>query len=177
MNNILRVAQLGYPTLRQVALPVNEDAWSDWLLPLADDMVTTMQEYRGVGLAAPQVRRADRLFVAQLGLDEPTVVVNPTVTPLTDETMEVWEGCLSIDGYRGLVARPRAVQLTGLDRNGNELNMLLEDFPAIVAQHENDHLDGIVYLDRMNNMQQFISVEEYERQERERLAAIADQSS
>ena len=171
---ILKVAQLGSPTLRETARPIDEAQMSsERVRRLVDDLVGTMREYAGVGLAAPQIRERERIFAMEVvanarypGRPEfPLLVVaNPVVRPVTDDMEEEWEGCLSIPGFRGLVARPRAIRLQGLDQDGEPLDLELEGFPAVVAQHETDHLNGVVFLDRMRDMSSLMSEEEYQRQ-------------
>ena len=138
---------------------------------LIDDMVETMYEYEGVGLAAPQVHVPLRLAVLEVpGSDERTraevpltVLVNPQVTPVGDEKLDGWEGCLSIPGLRGRVPRFSRVVLEALDRDGRPYRVEAEDFHARVIQHECDHLDGGVYLDRMDGMRSLCFLEEWER--------------
>lgn len=147
---ILKVAQLGHPVLRMVSEPVDaETLASDEFQQFCDDLLETMEEYDGAGLAAPQVHTLLRVTV--LTLDEergPEFLVNPVITPLTDETMKYYEGCLSVEGMRAAVHRPKRVRLVALDRDGTPKGYELEGFPAIVAQHECDHLDGVLFVDR-----------------------------
>ncbi|MBI2188025.1 MAG: peptide deformylase [Acidobacteria bacterium] len=167
--SILKVARLGHPVLRQRGRPLEK---SELLSPpvqkLIDDLIETMHEYTGVGLAAPQVHQSLRLFVALLE-HEPdsstaaTVVVNPEIVPNTSTKEEGWEGCLSIPDIRGLVPRPTDVTMHALDRHGRAVELRLRDFPARVAQHEADHLDGILFFDRMTSMQSLTYLEEYSR--------------
>ena len=161
--SILKVAQLGHPVLRQVAATVADSAYDAELARLARDMTETMVEYRGVGLAAPQVREPLRMFVAHIGEESPIVAVNPTLTPLDESPIAIYEGCLSIAGYKGLVPRKRGVRLSARNEHGEEFSRDLVGFPAIVVQHEYDHLDGVVYLDRMPDMSKLMSDEEYQR--------------
>ncbi len=147
---VLKVAQMGHPVLRMVADPVDaETIASDEFQQLCDDMLETMEDYDGAGLAAPQVHVS--LRVVCLTLDDergPEFLVNPVITPLTDETMKHYEGCLSVDGMRAAVHRPRHVQVIALDRDGSPKGYELQGFPAIVVQHECDHLDGVLFVDR-----------------------------
>ena len=171
---ILKVAQIGHAALRAKADAVSQEHLRDPAFQrLLDDLVETMREYDGVGLAAPQVREGVRAFVMEIGPSErypdrpafPLLeVVNPVVTPRTAEITEEWEGCLSIAGFRGLVPRPSAVRLEGMDRAGDPIDIELEGFAAVVAQHETDHLDGVVYLDRMPDLTMLMAEEEYRRQ-------------
>src|SRR5881296_4574367 len=143
---ILKVARLGHPLLRQVAKPVPRDEiGSPEIQRLIDDMVETMREYDGAGLAANQVHTLRQIAVIEvLGNprypDAPSiplmVVVNPVVTPLTDELEEGWEGCLSVPDMRGMVPRYTAVRLQCLDREGQKIDIIAKDFFARVFQHE-----------------------------------------
>ncbi|TVQ94445.1 MAG: peptide deformylase [Deltaproteobacteria bacterium] len=147
---ILKVAQLGHPILRIVAPPLDpERIHAPEIRQLITDMLETMAEYEGAGLAAPQVHVSTRLVVLTLDADEPPEIwINPELTPLTDQTEAVYEGCLSIAGLRGRVARPAAVHARYLDAEGTPRAFFLQGFPAIVAQHECDHLDGVLYIDK-----------------------------
>ena len=94
---------------------------------------------------------------------EPMAIINPEITPVGDETIEDWEGCLSIPDIRGRVPRAREIRLRGLNRDGERLDMMLRDFPARVAQHETDHLDGILFFDRMRTFESLTFLDEYSR--------------
>lgn len=161
---VLEIAQIGNPVIRAMAEPVDE---SEMGLPLfqtlIDDMVDTMRDAGGVGIAAPQVGVSKRLFVIEVRNPdryrnaEPyplTVVINPSLTYLSspDEPLQSWEGCLSVEGLRGRLPRYGSVRLEGVDRHGERVLLELDGFPAVVAQHETDHLNGKVYLDRMPDM-------------------------
>jgi peptide deformylase len=167
--SILKVARMGHPVLRQPGRPLER---SELLTPgvqqLIDDMIDTMHEYNGVGLAAPQVHQGMRMFVALLEEDPDsstaaTVVVNPEIVPNTDAKEEGWEGCLSIPDIRGLVPRFTDITVRALDRHGRAVELRLRDFSARVAQHETDHLDGVLFFDRMTSMQSLTYLEEYSR--------------
>ena len=167
--SILKVARMGHPVLRQRGRPLDHsDLRSARVQKLIDDMIETMREYNGVGLAAPQVHESLRLFVA-LFADEPddrtaaAVIVNPEIVSNTHSREEGWEGCLSIPDVRGLVPRVTDITVKGLDREGRAIELRLRDFPARVAQHETDHLDGVLFLDRMTSMQSLTYLEEYSR--------------
>ncbi len=148
---ILRVARIGHPVLRQVAAPVPPDQLaSASIQALIEDMLETVEEYDGAGLAAPQVHRSVRIVVLRLRSDEDLRVwVNPVLTPTSERLSVTMEGCLSVPGMRGAVARPAEVRVEALERDGSPVALLLSGFPAVVAQHECDHLDGIVYIDRV----------------------------
>ena len=169
---ILKVGRIGNPVVRLAAREVPRAAINTPdLQRLIDDMVETMHEYDGVGVAAPQVHVSLRLAVIEVpGSDERsraavplTVLVNPVVTPLGDEMVDGWEGCLSVPDLRGHVPRYRRVRLQALDRRGKPYTVEAEDFFARVIQHECDHLDGSVYLDRMRDMRSLSFLGEFER--------------
>ena len=167
--SILKVARMGHPVLRKRARALDKTALRDPLLQkLIDDMVETMHEYHGVGLAAPQIHEDIRLFVGLLdeepGPDsEAAVLINPEITPEGGDTNEGWEGCLSIPDIRGMVPRFTAITVKALDRQGRPLEMRLKNFPARVVQHETDHLDGVLFFDRMTSMQSLTFLDEYSR--------------
>jgi peptide deformylase len=167
--SILKVARMGHPVLRQRGRQLEKNDLKHPLTQkLIDDMIETMHEYNGVGLAAPQVHASLRLFVALL-VDEPdgksdaTVVINPEILPNTQSREEGWEGCLSIPDIRGMVPRYTDITVRALDRDGRSVELRLKDFPARVAQHETDHLDGVLFFDRMASMQSLTFLEEYSR--------------
>lgn len=164
---ILKVARMGHPVLRTPAQALASGAFKQpELRGLVDDMVDTMADYVGVGLAAPQVHYGLRLFVIQPDPgDEATlrVAINPEVTPLGEETEEGWEGCLSIPDIHGMVPRHTRVRLDALDAQGRKYSEELEGFAARVAQHEYDHLDGKLFLDRMINFSTLAFGDEFRR--------------
>ena len=167
--SILKVARMGHPVLRQRTRPIERsDLRSPRVQKLIDDMIDTMREYSGVGLAAPQVHEGLRLFVALLA-DEPddntpaAVIVNPEIVSNANAREEGWEGCLSIPDIRGLVPRLTDITVKALDREGRPIDLRLKDFPARVVQHETDHLDGVLFLDRMTSMQSLTYLDEYSR--------------
>jgi len=170
---ILKVSRLGHPVLRKVTENLSvRDLQSPELQKLIDDMIATMKEYDGVGLAADQVHESIQLAVLEVA-DNPrypqkpkvplTVLVNPTYTPMTEETEEDWEGCLSIPDLRGRVPRYKNIHVRALDRDGKELDFVANDFHARVIQHEIDHLNGKVYLDRMRDFSSLTFLQEFAR--------------
>jgi peptide deformylase len=170
--SILKVARMGHPVLRTKARALDRaEVKSPAVQQLIDDMIDTMFEYHGVGLAAPQVHEGVRLFVASLndtdedeGADpEPLVVINPEITPVGAETVEDWEGCLSIPDIRGRVPRPRAVKLRALNRKGERIEVDAKAYSARVLQHELDHLDGVLFFDRMRSLDSLTFLDEYGR--------------
>jgi peptide deformylase len=161
---VREILKMGDPRLLRVAQPVAEYD-SDVLHRLVTDLLDTMRAANGAGLAAPQIgvdlqvvifgshernpRYPDRPIVP------PTVLVNPTITPLGDATQDDWEGCLSVPGMRGSVPRWARIRYTGFDQYGDPINREADDFHARVVQHECDHLWGKLYPMRMTNMAQF----------------------
>ena len=167
--SILKVARMGHPVLRAVARPLERtQIRSAPVQKLIDDMIDTMIEYHGVGLAASQVHEGLRVFVAMLDVSEEgaeakaIAIINPEVIPVGD-VVEDWEGCLSIPDIRGRVPRPRDVKLRAFDRDGERLELQAHDYPARVIQHETDHLDGILFFDRMRSLESLTFLDEYSR--------------
>lgn len=165
--SILKIARMGHPVLRKRARRVDAtDIKAGSFQQLIDDMLATMDEYHGIGLAAPQVHEMVRLVIIGIeeGEDQPLrviPVVNPEVSPVGASTVEDWEGCLSIPDMRGRVPRAPRIRLRGLDREGAKLELEMRDFPARVAQHEVDHLDGVLYVDRMKSLDSLTFMEEF----------------
>jgi len=170
---ILKVARLGHPVLRRAADPVPPEALGTAdTQRLIDDMIETMAEYDGVGLAAPQVHVSQRLVIYGVAAnprypDAPpiplTVLVNPRITPVDDEQEQDWEGCLSVPDLRGKVPRWAGLRVEALGRDGRLLRYTAEGFHARILQHELDHLDGKVYLDRMGSMESLAFLSEFQR--------------
>ncbi|HSR72979.1 MAG TPA: peptide deformylase [Kiloniellales bacterium] len=180
---ILKIARMGHPVLRRPADPV-EDPGDPEIRRLVADMIETMQDAGGTGLAAPQVHvplriavffvsgvRAGREAAAEAGgvqddgpteeADVPlTVLINPELEPLTDETVTSWEACLSVPGLAGRVPRFKAVRYGGLTLDGKEIRREAEGFHARVVQHELDHLDGILYPQRMRDLASLVFTSE-----------------
>jgi len=147
---ILKVARMGHPVLRRVAEPIPEEAVATpQVQGLVRDMFETVLEYDGVGLAAPQVHASVRMVLLCLDPEEGFEVwINPVLTPVGEEMLTTTEGCLSVPGLRGDVTRVAGVHVTGLNQNGDRFEKTLTGFPAVVAQHECDHLDGVLYVDK-----------------------------
>jgi peptide deformylase len=170
---ILKVARLGHPVLRQVAKPVPPgDITSPSIQRLIDDMIETMHEYDGVGIAAPQVHYSLQLAVIEVERNPRypqapeiplTVLINPQITARSDVTRLGWEGCLSVDGLRGKVPRNERLSARWLDRSGRPVQAEAQGFFAVVIQHEVDHLLGKVFLDRMADLTTLTHLKEYER--------------
>lgn len=165
---ILKVARMGHPVLRQRAEPLEpREIGTPRIQRLIDDMFETMNDSRGIGLAGPQVHESVRLFVA--GVDDPdggmppVVVINPEITAVGTAVEEDWEGCLSIPDIRGRVPRAAKIRLRALDRHGRPLALTADGYPARVLQHETDHLDGVLFFDRMTSFDSITFLEEYGR--------------
>jgi peptide deformylase len=168
---ILKVARLGHPVLRQTAAPIPPDQITTAAVQqFIDDMIATMYEYDGAGLAAPQVHVSQQIVVMEVSHNPRypeapviplTIYINPEITPLTEDMDEDWEGCLSVPGLRGRVPRHTKIRLRAYDRQGKRLEFVAEGFHARVIQHECDHLQGKVYLDRMRDMSSLTFMEEF----------------
>ena len=160
--SVRRVLKMGEPLLLRVAAEVTR--FDAELQGLVADMDDTMRALSGAGIAAPQIGVSARVVIFELK-DNPryphitpvpyTVLVNPLVTPLTAEHDEGWEGCLSVPGMRGLVPRYRRLRYTGFDQYGAPLDRTVEGFHARVVQHEVDHLDGILFPQRVRDLRHF----------------------
>jgi peptide deformylase len=173
--SILKVARMGHPVLRAKARPLEKsEIRTASMQKLIDDMLDTMREYHGVGLAAPQVHEGLRLFVALLDSGdedddaereppEPIAVINPEITVVDPVIVEDWEGCLSIPDIRGRVPRPREIKVRALDRQGGRIELRAHGFPARVIMHETDHLDGVLFFDRMKSFESLTFLDEYAR--------------
>ena len=168
--SILKVARMGHPVLRTKARPLERAEIKGAVIQkLIDDMMDTMAEYHGVGLAAPQVHEGVRLFVAALDDGdeeeevEPIAVINPEIAIVGGEIVEDWEGCLSIPDIRGRVPRARAIKVRAFDRTGARIELSAHDFSARVIQHETDHLDGVLFFDRMKSLETMTFLDEYAR--------------
>lgn len=175
--SILKVARMGHPVLRAKARALDKaEIRSGAIQKLIDDMIETMREYHGVGLAAPQIHESVRLFVAALDHGgssdddaaededpEPIAIVNPEITVVGSDVVEDWEGCLSIPDIRGRVPRAREIKVRGYDRKGERFELRAQGFPARVIQHETDHLDGVLFFDRMKTFGSLTFLDEYSR--------------
>jgi peptide deformylase len=169
--SILKVARLGHPVLRDVAKPVTvEQISSSGVQRLIQDMVETMREYEGVGLAAPQVHESMQIMAIEAlpHSDKPEqketplmVLINPALTVVSQRMIEDWEGCLSVPDLRGLVPRYQEIRVQAYDSEGKPLNFHARDFLARVIQHEHDHLIGKVFLDRMRSFESLAFLNEF----------------
>jgi peptide deformylase len=167
--SILKVARMGHPVLRMRGRALEKSEIRHPLFQkLVDDMIETMHEYNGVGLAGPQVHESVRMFVALLAEEpdsktEASVIINPEITALGSGKEDGWEGCLSIPDIRGMVPRFTDISVRALDREGRNIELRLKDFAARVVQHETDHLDGVLFFDRMTSTQSLTYLDEYSR--------------
>ncbi|MGH8288373.1 MAG: peptide deformylase [Steroidobacteraceae bacterium] len=159
---VRHVLKMGEPLLRQVARPVQR--FDAELTALIEDMNDTMRALNGAGLAAPQIGVGVRVVIFEVTVNPRypeapaipyTVLINPELIPLDDEQEEGWEGCLSVPGLRGLVPRFRKLQYRGFDLEGAPIDRTVEGFHARVVQHEVDHLDGMLYPERMRDLRNF----------------------
>lgn len=166
----LQVMELGHPVLRRVAKPITE-ARRTSLQPLMDQLIQTAQQANGVGIAASQVGVSERLFIVasrptprypHAPVMEPTVMINPQIISHSAERVKDWEGCLSVPGVRGLVPRYQAIAVEYTDRYGQHQQQELTDFVARIFQHELDHLNGILFIDRVESTQDLISEQDYQ---------------
>lgn len=170
--SILKVGRIGHPAVRTPARNLTDkEIASSATQRLIDDMIETMHEYDGVGLAAPQIHVSLRLAVIEVPASDErtedgvplTVLVNPVVRPVGTTKVPGWEGCLSIPELRGIVPRFAHVHLEARDRKGKPYTVEASEFFARVIQHECDHLDGNVYLDRMTDLKSLSFLQEFAR--------------
>jgi peptide deformylase len=168
---VLPIVRLGHPALRSPAAPVPlVEVGQPSFQAFLDDLVDTMHDANGVGLAAPQVGVERQIFVYERAGDGPElepaiplhIIINPMLTPQSGEVVYDWEGCLSIPDLRGLVPRHPAVRVRGLDRHGQPLDYVAKGFEARIVQHEFDHLNGVVFLDRMRDLKSLSFLGEWE---------------
>ena len=163
---LLKIARMGHPVLLKRASPI-DDPGAPEIRRLAADMIETMLDAPGIGLAGPQVHVPLRLFVFHLPSERsgvepilPKVVINPQVELIGDERVLRWEGCLSIPGLRGAVPRHLQIRYRGVDCDGQTVGGEVEGLHANVVQHEYDHLEGILYPMRMTDLSSFGFAEE-----------------
>lgn len=170
---LLRIAQIGHPVLRQRAAKVSAaELASPAMQTFIDDLVETMREANGAGLAANQVHRPVRVCAIEVN-DNPrypykpnvplTIVVNPVIEPLSDVTFENFEGCLSVPNLRGLVTRHTEIRVTAQLRDGTRFDREIRGLTAGTFQHELDHLDGVLFVDRVHDTKSLCTWEEYRR--------------
>lgn len=169
MAKVLKVAELGNPVLRSPTRPI-EDIQDPSIQRLIDNLLKTIKKQNGVGIAAPQVSESLRLFIVASRPNlrylnaptmEPTPMINPQITAYSDEQELGWEGCLSVPGLRGQVMRSKEIEVTYCDRNGRSHQKVFTDFVARIVQHEFDHINGKVFLDRVDSALNLMSEAEY----------------
>jgi peptide deformylase len=185
---ILKIAPIGTPVLRQRAHEVDPHALADPALQtFIDDLVETMHDATGAGLAAIQVYRPIRIVAIEVR-DNPrypykpniplTVLVNPVLTPLSDERFDNYEGCLSVPDLRGVVSRFAELRVQALDRHGTPIDTVVRGITAGTFQHEVDHLDGTLFVDRVTDPTTFTTWKEFARHHeaafRERVKTIVE---
>ena len=169
MTTIAEIVQLGSEVLRLKAVLV-ADIESSEIKQLINTLQDTLASTQGVGIAAPQINESKQVIIIasrpsarypNAPLMEPTVMINPTFEALSESIEKDWEGCLSIPAIRALVPRYKEIKISYTDVTGNKINTKLEGFVARVFQHEFDHLEGKVYLDRVENNQDIFAESEY----------------
>jgi len=168
---IRQIVQIGNPALREIAKAVEEsEITSKEIQGLVDDLIETMRNANGAGLAANQIAVPYRICVIEVNKnprypykpDIPlTVLINPKVTFLTEDRINVYEGCLSVPNIRGRVNRCPEVRIEGFDRAGKSLNFVAKGISAGTFQHELDHLDGLVFTDRMDDASSLTTIDEF----------------
>lgn len=171
----LKVYEYPHPVLKKKAVKVEQDEFNAELKTLLGDMLETMYESAGVGLAAPQIGLSKRIVVIDVEQDDeqgqpgnPMYLVNPEIVWASEETMINFEGCLSVPEQRAEVERHAAVKVRYCDPEGQEKLIEADGFLAIALQHEIDHLDGILYIDRISRLKRQMLVKKLKKQQKER---------
>ncbi|MBZ0177798.1 MAG: peptide deformylase [Melioribacteraceae bacterium] len=168
MNESLEIAELGNPVLREPAKPIK--VIDNKIVELSGNMITTLRKAGGVGIAAPQVYESLQMFIIDSKPNErypdapeygTMTVINPKIISSSEETDYFWEGCLSIPGIRGFVPRPTEIEVEFTDLNNKVVKLILKDFTSRIFQHEFDHLNGIVFLDRIESNKDIMTEKEY----------------
>jgi peptide deformylase len=183
--SVLPIVTIPDKGLRAKNLPVTR--FDTDLQRLIDDMIETLRQANGVGLAAPQVGRPLRLAVIETlpdedeegneieGTRELFVIINPEIFWMSKETAKGIEGCLSIPGYVGEVERPESIRVRGLDRRGRKMRLRLDDWTARIFQHEVDHLNGELYIDKLTAPENIWTEEEFEKMREARQKASEEE--
>ena len=181
MRRPLRIAQIGHPILRQpTRILTREELLSEEIQSFLDDLVETMREASGAGLAANQVYQSLRICAVEVRNNSRypyrpniplTILVNPILTPASDETFVNYEGCLSVPNLRGQVRRHCEVHVEALDREGNSISTVVKGMTAATYQHEVDHLDGKIFLDRVEDPNSVVTLENFQRYCMDKVAA------
>lgn len=168
MSELLKIAELGSPILRMKAEKINKITETDLLL--IDNMKFTVGNVSGVGLAAPQVFVSKRIFIVASKPNkrypnapemQPQAIINPKILSMSDEIVKDWEGCLSIPGLRGIVPRAKSITVEFYTASGERKTEKFDDFVARIFQHEFDHLEGKVFLDRIESTAELVTEKEY----------------
>jgi peptide deformylase len=168
MSKILQIAEIGNPILRQRSSSI--DLLDPQIDSIIADLIATANAANGVGIAAPQVSASIRLFIVASRPSprypyaptmEPTAMIDPEIVNRSGELVSGWEGCLSVPGVRGLVLRDRTIEVRYLTKHGNLVQQELTGFVARIFQHELDHLDGILFPDRVSDPTKLITEAEY----------------
>jgi peptide deformylase len=167
-----KIIELGNPKLRRIAEPI-ADAGSEHIQNLCDRLLVQVHEANGVGIAAPQVGESVRLLIVASRPNlrypnaptmAPIAMINPRILPHSTATEKGWEGCLSVPGIRGLVPRYKQIEVVYTGRDGRQYQQMLTDFVARIFQHELDHLDGKVFLDRVETTHDLMTEQEFQKQ-------------
>lgn len=168
MGRVLEIAQLGHPVLRKIAEPVEKI--DDSVQQLIDDLFATSDAASGAGIAAPQVYVSSRVFILSIKPSvrypdapevEPTAVINPEILWQSEKLEKDWEGCLSVPGIRGRVPRPDAIGVRYQTRDGETVEREFSGFAARVFLHEHDHLEGMTWLDHVEDNREIVSEQEF----------------
>jgi len=170
---VRKVIRMGHPVLREKSRPLSEEEiLSSETQNFIKDLFDTMEKYEGIGIASPQVGVAWQLAIVGVPVDNPRypdtpesdtyIVINPKVTILDKKKQGFWEGCLSVPGLRGYVERPRKIKVEFLDEKAQPQSLIVEDFIATVFQHELDHLNGKLYIDRIKDTKMLAYNEEFD---------------
>ncbi len=160
--SILKIAKMGHPVLRKRSQEI-ADPKSDSVKNLVDDMLETLEDIQGLGLAAPQVHVSKRLVIFYSANEKSSegdmslnILINPKIQPIGSEIVYDWEGCLSVPGLRGLVPRYKKIRYSGFNEEGVFFDKVVEGLHSRVVQHECDHLDGILYVQRIDKLENLI---------------------
>lgn len=171
MSNILPIAHLGHPVLREIT-PKVENINDSEFKELVNNMIATVKDANGLGIAAPQVYQSKSVFIISSKPNsrypnapevEATAIINPKILEYSNDIIKEWEGCLSIPGIRGLVPRSKSIHVEYMTTEGEKITKTFEGFIARIFQHEYDHLNGIVFLDRLESVKDIISEKEYQK--------------
>lgn len=145
---MLKIYKLGEEVLRQKSVPIKDEEINEELRALAEEMFETMDAANGVGLACPQIGKNIRMFVAMADDDVRRVFINPQIIATSDDSVPYEEGCLSVPQVYENIMRPSKVTVQAQDQNGKKFTLEAEGLLARIVQHENDHLDGVIFIDR-----------------------------